>query len=200
MKDFNEYVIVWFQDFVSDHENDSEWVKSLAEQLGYEQDDEETPLDYLQTMDDVDFIYTSLFGGNSCVLVDDLPSTEDFAVKMLADTAADLKLSKYDFVGELLDDMAEQIEGYDTPLGFFKDLSYGGCSSGLIGMFIYNYDCKEFYIHHIDSMEDFKENWENMMGTSVRNTEGLPHYTVLCWCCYEEIGYEIGQALFPHVF
>lgn len=83
MKDFNEYVIVWFQDFVSDHENDSEWVKSLAEQLGYEQDGEETPLEYLQTMDDVDFIYTSLFGYKSCVLVDDLTTTEDFAREML---------------------------------------------------------------------------------------------------------------------
>lgn len=168
MKDFNEYMIVWFQDFVSDHENDSEWVESLAGQLGYEQDDEETPLDYLQTMDDVDFIYTSLFGDKSCVLVDDLPTTEGFAREMLTETVKDLELSKYDFVGELLDDMAEHIEGYNTPLGFFKDLSYRGCASGLIGMFVYNPDCKEFYIHHIDSMEDFKEDWENMIGEPVR--------------------------------
>lgn len=200
MKDFNEYVIVWFQDFVSDHENDSEWVKSLAEQLGYEQDDEETPLEYLQTMDDVDFIYTSLFGDRSCVLVDDLPSTEDFVVKMLTDTAMDLGLSKYDFMGAFLADMTEHIEGYNTPLGFFKDLSYGGCASGMIGMFIYNPDCKEFYIHHIDSLEDFKENWEDMIGEPVRNTKSLPHYTFLCWFCYEEVAYEIGQALFPNVF
>ena len=200
MKDFNEYVIVWFQDFVSDHENDSEWVEILAEQLGYEQDDEETPLDYLQTMDDVDFIYTSLFGDKSYVVVDDLPSTDDFVVKMLADTAADLKLSKYDFVGELLGDMAAHIEGYNTPLGFFKDLDYGGCASGLIGMFVYNPDCKKFYINHIDSLEDFKEDWENMIGEPVRNTKSLPHYTFLCWFCYEEIGYEIGRSLFPNVF
>ena len=200
MKDFNEYVIVWFQDFVSDHENDSEWVEILAEQLGYEQDDEETPLDYLQTMDDVDFIYTSLFGDKSYVVVDDLPSTDDFVVKMLADTAADLKLSKYDFVGELLGDMAAHIEGYNTPLGFFKDLDYGGCASGLIGMFVYNPDCKKFYINHIDSLEDFKEDWENMIGEPVRNTKSLPHYTFLCWFCYEETGYEIGRTLFPNVF
>lgn len=200
MKDFNEYVIVWFQDFVSGHENDSEWVGNLAEQLGYEHDDEETPLDYLQTMDDVDFIYKSLFGFQRSVSVDGLPSTDDFVVKMLADTAADLKLSKYDFVGALLGDMAMHIEGYDTPLGFFKDLSYGGCASGLIGKFIYNSDCKEFYINHIDSMEDFKQDWENMMGTSVQNTKDLPHYTFLCWFCYEELGYEVGRALFPEVF
>lgn len=200
MKDFNEYVIVWFQDFVSDHENDSEWVSDLAKQLGYEQDDEDTPLDYLQTMDDVDFIYKSLFGFQRSVSVDGLPSTDDFVVKMLADTAADLKLSKYDFVGALLGDMAMHIENYNTPLGFFKDLDYGGCASGLIGMFVYNPDCKEFYIHHIDSMEDFKQDWENMMGTSVQNPKNLPHYTFLCWFCYEELGYEIGRALFPNVF
>lgn len=200
MKDFNEYVIVWFQDFVSDHENDSEWVKSLAEQLGYEQDDEETPLEYLQTMDGVDFIYKSLFGYESHVLVDDLTTTEDFAREMLGEIAKDLKLSKYDFVGELLDDMAEHIEGYSTPLGFFKDLDYGGCKSGLIGMFIYNSDCKEFYIQHMDSMENFKQDWENMMGTSVQNTKDLPHYTFLCWFCYEKLGYEIGRALFPKAF
>ena len=200
MRDFNEYVIVWFQDFVSDHEDNSEWVENLAGQLGYEHDDEETPLDYLQTMDDVDFIYTSLFGDKSCVLVDDLPTTEDFVVKMLADTAADLGLSKYDFMGAFLGDMAEHIEGYNTPLGFFKDLDYGGCESGLIGMFIYNPDCKEFYIQHLDSMEDFKQDRENMMGTSVENTKDLPHYTFLCWFCYDEVGYEIGSALFPKAF
>lgn len=200
MKDFNEYVIVWFQDFVSDHESNSEWVENLAGQLGYEYDEEETPLEYLQTMDEADFIYMSLFGYKSCVLVDDLPSTEDFVVKMLADTAKDLGLSKYDFMGKFLADMAEHIEGYNTPLGFFKDLNYGGCESGLIGMFIYNPDCKKFYINHIDSMEDFKENWENMIGEPVKNTKDIPHYTFLCWFCYEEIGYEIGQVLFPNVF
>lgn len=200
MKSFNEYVITWFQDFVSDHENDSEWVSDLAEQLGYEQDEDETPLEYLQTMDDVEFIYTSLFGDKSCVLVDDLTTADGFAVKMLADTAAELKLSEYDFMGAFLADMAEHIAEYSTPLGFFKDLSYGGCASGMIGMFIYNPDCKEFYINHIDSMEDFKQDWENMMGTSVQNTKDLPHYTFMCWFCYEEVGYEIGQALFPNVF
>lgn len=200
MKDFNEYVIVWFQDFVSGHENDSEWVSDLAKQLGYEQDDEETPLDYLQAMDDVDYIYKSLFGFQHGVSVDGLPSTDDFVVKMLADTAADLKLSKYDFVGALLGDMAMHIEGYDSPLGFFKDLNYGGCESGMIGMFIYNYDCKMFYIHHIDSMEDFKQDWENMNVESVKNTKDIPHYTFLCWFCYEELGYEVGRALFPEVF
>jgi hypothetical protein len=197
MKDFNEYVIVWFQDFVSDHESDSEWVENLAGQLGYEYDVEETPLEYLQTMDEADFIYMSLFGDKSYVLVDDLPSTEDFVVKMLADTAKDLGLSKYDFMGKFLADMTEHIEGYNTPLGFFKDLSYGGCASGLIGMFIYNPDCKEFYINHIDSMEDFKQDWENTIGEPVRNTKDLPHYTFLCWFCYEEVGDEIGRALFP---
>lgn len=30
MKDFNEYVIAWFQDFVSDHEDNSEWLSDLA--------------------------------------------------------------------------------------------------------------------------------------------------------------------------
>lgn len=199
MKDFNEYVIVWFQDFVSDHEDNSEWLSNLAGQLGYKQNGEDTELEYLQTMYDAEFIYKSLFG-ESCILVDDLPTTEGFAREMLTETAKDLGLSKYDFIGELLDDMAEHIEGYNTPLGFFKDLNYGGCASGLIGMFIYNPDCKEFYIQHIDNMEDFKHDWENMMGTSVRNTKDLPHYTFLCWFCYEEIGYEIGQALFPNVF
>ncbi len=200
MKDFNEYVISWFQDFVSDHEDNSEWLSDVAGQLGYEYDVEETPLEYLQTMDEADFIYTGLFGDKSCVLVDDLTTTEDFAREMLGEIAKDLKLSKYDFVGELLDDMAEHIEGYDTPLGFFKDLSCGGCASGLIGKFIYNSDCKEFYIQHMDSMENFKQDWENMMGTSVQNPKNLPHYTFLCWFCYEELGYEIGQALFPNVF
>lgn len=199
MKDFNEYVIVWFQDFVSDHEDNSEWLSNLAGQLGYKQNGEETELEYLQTMCDAEFIYKSLFG-ESCILVDDLPTTEGFAREMLTDTAMDLGLSKYDFIAAFLADMAEHIENYDTPLGFFKDLNYGGCASGLIGIFVYNPDCKEFYVQHIDSMDDFKEDWETMNVESVRNAKRLPHYTFLCWFCYDEVGYEIGRALFPNVF
>lgn len=34
----------------------------------------------------------------------------------------------------------------------------------------------------------------------IENKHGAPHYTHICYLCYEEFGYQIGRALFPETF
>ena len=103
-------------------------------------------------------------------------------------------------VDELIEDMAGHSENYDTPYGFFHDLSYGGCVSGMIGMFVYHSDCKRFYIEHIDDLEAFVEDFEEELGEPIQNKDHQPHYTFTCWLCYEELAYRIARTLYPDTF
>lgn len=112
----------------------------------------------------------------------------------------DQYIKDYDFAEELLEDMAEECESYTNPTGFFQDLQHGGCVSGMIGMFIYNADCKKFYIDHIDNMEDFVEELEDEIGESIKNKQKLPHYTFICWLCYEELALRIARELWNDEF
>lgn len=122
--------------------------------------------------------------------------------EQMTNAAENAGLSEYDFVPEIIDDLVYNVNerGYEKPTGFFEDLQYGGCQSGMVGKFIYNSDCKDFYIKYIDSMEDFKTEMEDELGEPIANRNGLPHYTFMCWLCYEETVYMIARELFPEKF
>ena len=97
--------------------------------------------------------------------------------------------------------ISDGVDGYngntkDKLKSFFNDLQPGGCSSGMIGEFIYNSDCKEFYIKHIDDLESMKEDLDEQLGEPVTNRQGLPHYTFLCWLCFEEYCYDLYRTIF----
>ena len=117
--------------------------------------------------------------------------------EILEEAMADYK--SYSFFDSFIDDMAYHIQGYHDPKGFFQDLQQGGCQSGMIGMFIYNSDCKNFYVDHIDDLEDFKTSLEDEIG-QLSNDNELPHYTFVCWMCYEEFAYWTARELFPDYF
>jgi hypothetical protein len=104
--------------------------------------------------------------------------------------------SERSYVDDFVQDIAYHMEGYGDAKGFFEDLAYGGCVSGMIGMFIYNSDCKKFYIDHIDDMENFKSELEEELGEPIKNTRELPHYTFMCWLCYEEFARYLSDTLF----
>lgn len=126
-------------------------------------------------------------------------SAESFLKDMLKEVG-DQYIKDYGFAEELLEDMAEHCLNYNKPIDFFKDLQHGGCASGMIGMFIFTTDCKKFYIDHIDSMEGFVEELENELGEPIKNKEGLPHYTFVCWLCYEALAYKIARELWEDEF
>lgn len=201
---FEKYVIDWFHALVEEHEDNKEWCEKLFSQLGYDAthlDDGESPYDFLLAMSDENEIYEAMFGYEAKVkCLDDLPDTEDFVRDMLKEVGKGY-IEKYDFAEELITDMAAHCISYANPIGFFKDLSYGGCKSGMVGMFIYNSDCKKFYIDHIDSMEFYVEDLEEELGEPIRKDKDIPHHYVwVCWLCYEELAYNIARELWENEF
>lgn len=201
---FEQYVINWWTEYIEGHQEDSKRLMELF--IGEEEyvedylDKGETPYDWLiaKSEDDAEEIYENFFGyhADRSILADDIPDTETFLIGMFKQAYT----KKYDFVDELIEDMAGHSCNYCTPHGFFHDLSYGGCSSGMIGMFIYHYDCKNFYINHIDDLEAFVEDFEGELGERIPNKNHQPHYTFICWLCYEELAYNIARTLYPETF
>lgn len=200
-KDFEEYILDWWNEFVMNHESEApKLMEAFIDEQESIQDyleDGETPCDWLMAQDNADEIYSHFFGfsaKNQCC--DDLPDTSTFLKGMYQQAYT----GSYDFVEELIEDMADHSDGYDYPSWFFDDLAKGGCASGMVGMFIYNSDCKKFYIDHIDDMEEFVEDLEEELGEPIRNNKSIPHYTFVCWLCYEELAYSIVRTLFPGKF
>lgn len=201
---FEKYVLNWWQKFVDSHESEAKRLMELF--IGEEEtiedylDEGETPYDWLIAKDEgyAEEIYENFFGYNAdrSILADDVPDTETFLIGMFKQAYT----KKYDFVDELIEDMAGHACNYCTPHGFFHDLSYGGCSSGMIGMFIYHSDCKRFYINHIDDLEAFIEDFEEELGERIPNKDHQPHYTFVCWLCYEELAYDIARTIYPESF
>ena len=205
MKSFVEYTSEWFQNFV---ENAHPVVlDQLMEVFGYTEEQvkeaETIPSDYILLETDMDTVFEKLFGFDRTEDIDDIPSPNDFILGMLKQAVGGVFVDKYDtplsFVGEFLEDMASHIEGYSNPLSFFKDLQHG-CVSGMIGILIYNNDCKKIYIDNIDDMEGVKSEMEGEMGSPIQNGNAIPHYTFMCWLCYEELGFSIACDLFPDEF
>jgi len=108
-------------------------------------------------------------------------------------------------------DIAEQfnsiilnnIDGYDGKKkeqlkSFCEDLQQGGCISGMIGDFVYNKDCKDFYIEHLDEMEQLKTDLEENYGEPIKNRHGVPHYTFMCWLSFEEYCYDLYNNIFEN--
>lgn len=79
---------------------------------------------------------------------------------------------------------------------FLEDLQRGGCICGMICQFIYHTDCKKFYIEHLDDLENIKEELEDSLGEPIANRHALPHYTFVCWLCFEEYCFDIYRNTF----
>ena len=188
---FKEYVLNWFNEYIVEHEDIAEEIlKTLGDSISLP-DEDETFFDVLGYVDDAELIYSKFFAYSSECKLPDIPSTEEF----LIDAFKSCSLPKYGFVDDFLCDMAAHADGYDNPKGFFEDLAYGGCQSGLIGMLIYNSDCKKIYIEHIDDFENMIEDYQEEIGEPIVNKSGVPRYTFATWFAYEELGMSIANQL-----
>src|ERR1700728_2917089 len=97
----------------------------------------------------------------------------------------------------------EQKDGYSGTTkkkieSFLNDMQKGGCQSGIIGDFVYHADCKKFYIEHINSLEDMKNEMTEQLGEEISNRQELPHYTFMCWLCFEEYCYDIYRTVYEN--
>lgn len=213
MKTFEEFVNDWWQNYLS--EADDQTLKALMENLigeeetieDYIPEDADSPYDWLMANMTANEIYSKYFGSeNDGLCPDNMPDTAEFVYQMLKENAGwfspkspEQASTLPSFSESFLRNMADHIDGYDNPEVFFKDLAYGGCVSGMIGMLIYNTDCKRIYIENMDDMEEYAEQIYGEVGF-VENKNHLPHYTYICWMCYEEFAFQIGRALFPETF
>lgn len=121
--------------------------------------------------------------------------------KQLATLLNKSNYSNNSFTEEFNTIISNNIDGYDGNVKqqlkfFFEDLQRGGCQSGMIGDFIYNSDCKDFYIKHIDDLEQLKEDLDEQIGEPISNRNKLPHYTFICWLCFEEYCYDLYRTIF----
>jgi hypothetical protein len=94
-----------------------------------------------------------------------------------------------------------KLDGYDGKKkeqlkSFLEDLQRGGCISGMIGEFIYHSDCKDFYISNLDDLEDIRKDLEDSLGEPISNRYESPHYTFMCWLCFEEYCFDIYRNSF----
>lgn len=108
----------------------------------------------------------------------------------------------YSFADEFKKIILSQLSNYgETREGlksFFEDLQQGGCISGMIGEFVYHNDCKNFYVEHIDDLEEFKEDIEEGLGEPIANRLNTKHYTFVVWLCFEEYCYKIYNSVFDN--
>lgn len=86
----------------------------------------------------------------------------------------------------------EQLKAY------LEDVQKAGCQSGFVTEFIYHADCKEFYTNNIDELEEIKEDLEDSIGEPIQNKQSLPHYTFMCWLCFEEYCYNLYNNVFEN--
>lgn len=205
---FARYMNEWFQEFLDEHEDNEMLVEQLFNQLLTQEALDEWPkngltmLEYLRGDIDAEFMYSRLFIEETEVELERaLGNHQEIIDKILSKAAEALGL-EYDFMKELIDDMAYHITDYERPIQFFNDLQRGGCASGMIGMFIYNSDCHDFYMKHADDMEEYKEDMEDELGEPIRQKEGqrMYHYYWMCWLCYEEFAFALARHLFEDEF
>jgi len=119
-------------------------------------------------------------------------------MKLLKDNSNfnNLEVSK-----EFNDIIIDKLDGYDGTKKdklkfFFEDLQQGGCITGLISEFIYTSDCKDFYIKHIDELEEMRELLNDDCDEYIKNRHQVPHYTFMCWLCFEEYCYNLYNNIF----
>lgn len=194
---FERYIIRWFQELVDDHELDDEWIDSMFDSIGGSDEyleDGETHLSYLQDIEDDERIWDELYGSYSeGMSFIELPSKQQFLQGMFANVGSKIT-SKYDFASEIFKEMAVYCADYSNPLYFFQNLQDSDYPTD---MFMLADKCYEFYIHHIDEIEDFKA---TLKKTKWRKEDNISYCQFICNLCYRNLAHKIAKSLWPDEF
>lgn len=106
----------------------------------------------------------------------------------------------YSFVDEFNNIILNKAQCYgknkEALKSFLEDMQNGGCMSGMIGDFVYHHDCKEFYITHIEDLEEFRTELEHQFGEPIQNQHEIVHYTFVVWLCFEVYCYNLYNNIF----
>lgn len=104
-------------------------------------------------------------------------------------------LGDYSFCDEVCDMFVDHTVGmgYEKIGDFFDDLTRGGCASGIIGELIYYSDIKDFYIRHMDDIEDYIVDLEDEFGDRIRLDS--PRYNSAAWLVVDMCGSSIEEIV-----
>lgn len=128
-------------------------------------------------------------------MAENVLSYEDRVLDSMMDKAFEKAgVDNYSFSEELKAIYKRHVEDRTTVDDFFNDLAYGGCRSGLVGEFVYTDDCKEFYLKHMDDLEDYKRDIENDLGESITDDD-LTHPELVTWLVVEEVARRVSDEL-----
>lgn len=128
-------------------------------------------------------------------MAENVLSYEDRVLDSMMDKAFEKAgVDNYSFSEELKEIYKDHIESYPGVDDFFSDLAYGGCRSGMMGEFVYTQDCKEFYVKHMDDLEDYKRDIENDLGESITDDD-LTHPELVTWLVVEEVARRVSDEL-----
>lgn len=199
---FKEYMLQWFHVLVEDHKEDNTWCNNLFKVLKFTPRNlrkTQTVYEFLISLNDEYRIYDKLFvKDNHKIVIEDLPIRYDFICGMLKKAGEDF-IGKYDFAAEVIESMAWDCDWYKFPDVFFREFRYKNGNDmkfRIVGKFGCDYDCKKFYLEHIDSLEKYKEDIEIEYACRIHNNEEVPHCTFICQLAYKQIAAELDERLY----
>ena len=105
----------------------------------------------------------------------------------------------YSFSKPFLKIIKEEIKGYNGNTkkrlkSFFADMQQSGCQGGMIGKFVYDKDCKKFYIAHMEELEGYMSALEESLGSPIKTSSF--RYTFVVWLAFEEFCNNIYYNIF----
>lgn len=128
-------------------------------------------------------------------MAENVLSYEDRVLDSMMDKAFEKAgVDDYSFSEELKEIYKDHIESYPGVKGFFDDLAYGGCRSGMMGEFIWTEEIKEFYVKHIDDLEAYKRDLEEELGEPIMDKD-LSHSELVTWLVVEEVARRVSDEL-----
>lgn len=92
-------------------------------------------------------------------------------------------LDGYSFADKLKDDFNGEMT--DRGKSFLEELVQYGAASGCIGGYIYHNEIKDFYVAHMDDLEDRLAEFEREIGDRLRNDDRTSHAEFVTWSVLE---------------
>ena len=107
----------------------------------------------------------------------------------------------YSFSKPFLKIIKEEMKGYsgntkERLKSFLTDMQQSGCQGGMIGKFVYDKDCKKFYIKHIEELEEYILALEESLGSPIKTSSF--RCTEIVWLAFEEFCYNIYYNIFEN--
>lgn len=111
----------------------------------------------------------------------------------LSQTFEEYGLDHYSFSDEMQKILLDRMSDYDNPLLALEEISTHGCASGVLPAFTYYSDTKEFYMRHMEDVEEYITDLGEEMGEPIMLSD--PHYNSATWLVAEQCAYYASEEI-----